>query len=227
MAAPDKNLRVSPSGPLATPLDTFPLEEMAGLVFQTVYTGSGNEFRNAIGPSDAAAALQGLQMYRGDGPALAGSSFNAQSLDPQFDATPFGLEAGIWRVEAHLCLGFDTRPPTAATFADLLATFHAVNADGSSAVSGAPPSSPVAKGITLGAASPPAPSTPGAAKSVVLETMLEVTEAMVGANGGPLPGLSCVLTRVNSPTTQVGDWDTTSGYLEFTTDCRLFVRRFR
>lgn len=223
MAAPSLNLRISPSGTLAGPEASIPLEEMAGLLLWTPGDGA-NSYRNAIGPSDAAAANLGIEYYRADGPSSAGGTFNTQPLAVQDDATPFGLSAGTWRVRTVLTMGFNTSIPLTPTYGALVGQVAALNDAGVPQVTGDLRASPIPKDITIGIDADH--SLPGVAHGFSADLFLIVTPAMVAGNGDvPLPGLSLQINRISS--TEGGAYDTTSGWLEFTHDAHMVVSRYR
>lgn len=212
MATP--RLRISPSGPLA--VDQSPFNEYAGNIYSVSKT-STTEYVGKIGPSDAAAPFaDAVTLGVGNSVGLPDNSVHL----PLANAEPVTFGPGLWLVELDLGIGFATAPASADTFADLnlSAQFSTV------------------AGVNIGAAvghlASPLPRTGtgtyggNVVHSTKIDFVLEVTDAMVAANGNlPVEALEITLSRITGSVN--GAYTTTSGWLEISKDTTVKVKRFR
>lgn len=235
MVAPNPQLRIPPSGPLAGP-NTNPLAEFAGALYKSSFIDNeGAEHIARIGPTDGGTFYQPAHVdvcYLARGGSAPQPSVGNKIITPMIGAQPspipsddFEFGVGIWLVEAIITCGFNTNVP--ATFdaaGGLAATFSILNADGSVATA-----FPSAGGLmSLAGGNALTQTSFRLIHSGKFQAAIPITNDMLAANANlPFKGLSCMLERTVTTEAIASIYSTSSGYLEFTSDCSLSIKRFR
>lgn len=223
MVAPNPKLRISPSGPLAG--DADPLKEFAGVAFGA---DGDADYIAHLGPAAFSnpADLR-VEFYRADGPVpVTGNPAQQIALDP-LNSDTFDLTEGVWLVEAVISCGFNTSGPLeAGVWGDLDVVFHALNTAGNPVASSTNVLSPIPRGVYN--SNEGDEDDYGLNHSTVKRALLTVSPEAVTANSSqPLPGLAMAVVRTDGQASTVGDYTSSSGWLEFTRDVSISVRRYR
>ena len=224
MAAPNPVLRVSPSGP-PTVAKTDPLFQYSGKQYQN----SNGQYLAKIGPSNATNPDElAIVFSKGDGPLPTGLGDATHVVLNQLvgDSADFNLGVGTYLCEAQISCGFNTSNPAVIdAWGQLDCAFFATGDAGQKLADGAVVTqTPIPRGVvhTGGGAG----SLDGLVHSVTVRQILEVTPAMIAANGNKdLPGFGMKVVRAAGPGSNVYSAD--SGWLEFTNNTTLFVRKYR
>jgi hypothetical protein len=226
MTAPNPQVRISPSGPLATGA-TDPFQEYAGAVYKA-NPGSpfpSNARAGRIGPStEPANELQYVLEKVGTGvPVLASVPANRGTMTgPGTLGAPlndFAVGAGLWLVEARVSLGFGTDLAALGSRGIVNVAASLVGDNGVDAVT-----------VSNGSQNYVGPSQDF--QTFVCPIVVEVTPAMVAANANaPLKGLNLKITRQS--TTEAADggywgaYNANSGTLQILSDSSVVIRRLR
>jgi hypothetical protein len=233
MAAPNPLVRISPSGPIlagdSPPLDAI-LAEYAGYTYIT--NGPVGSYVSAkIGPANAPADVSGvcfISLINGPADIQAASKNGSAQFRPlNGDMDTFnGFTVGSWLVEANLTLGFNTSAAHLGAFGTLTANALAVNNSNVTVASGSTQVPSVIPRAIQGAT--PGAQADGLAHSLTMKMVVVITEALIEANAGlPIPGMSLVLIRGDSSNGAVGNITNDSGYLEFGSDTKVTIKRYR
>lgn len=229
MVAPNPQLRISPSGPLTT-ATTNPLAEYSGAIFQSEYGEAEHIAR--IGPEGTFVANEAVCYLVRAGNSAPQPSVAPKIITPMYGAPPsedvseaFEFGKGIWLVEAVITCGFNTSEANAVDQSGALrATFSLLKDDGAASSSFPTPLSLIPNPGGDAAVT----NSMTAIHTMVFQATMEVTEAHISDNNNlPLRGLSCMLERLDSIEAIAQTYSTASGWLEFTSDCALKIRRFR
>lgn len=225
MVAPNPQVRISPSGALAgsSAPDGLapPLDGMAGAFFQLAddHAAPAGGYSSArIGPVGGASDhVPSAWLYKGIQPvAGAGNRSEFEALDADSDSLEMGI--GKWIVEASLTVGFESSAPTgAANGAALACSFQLLNDAGA----------PVGTADTDTVSIIPSQGSVGlgVVRTTIVRGILEVTQALIDANGGPLTGVQLFMTRQDSD--DAGSYGTSSGWLQFSHESTLSIKLYR
>lgn len=229
MVAPNPQLRISPSGPLAESSDDGglapPLDGMAGNLYGITPTGPTAQIIDAsIGPSTGPADKTSYcYLYSG--------SVNPDSNKINGQLNLFGLSsgvnygAGIWLVEADLEVGFTTSEAQLNFAGKLLMNTYLANADGSFVKADVDDGSVYGSVVTLGGVDSASSSFP-TMKAVAYKSLVQLTEADIETAGGELTSVRLRLQRATAPN-PVGAYGADSGYLQIGINGTVRVRRLR
>jgi hypothetical protein len=230
-------LRISPSGPLATDSTDDglapPLTEVAGYVFNCLpYDSSAPAPENlgdqqlssvAIGPSGGSNPNNGWFYLDGyPTPQTAAVTDSRQKIGPiGAEADNMELGVGSYIVEACLTAGYTTTNPFTSTPGQLIITPYWLKDDGS-ILTGGGSLSFSANMLPFGKSGEPG------FKGETLKAQFNVSQATVDSNGGPIKNFALKFTRGSSPTPSVlGNYDGSSGVLHFGRDSSVTIRRIK
>ncbi len=231
MVAPNPNVRIAPSGPIAGAEDPF--NQYAGAFFQVQgYNGNAANYSPAkIGPSSSGDFADRAYLVK-DG-ATQGVNIGAKSvaiMDGDTVSQDFRLGVGKWIVEASLQCGYDTTIPDIQTYGRVRIAFQTIDNAGVVIEDNiVDENSVLARGVIDGSSQSPSAAEWGVVNSGTFKKVIEITEAMILANGGnDFQAPQIELTRLDSNDGNLGDYGTTSGWLEFPrVSNNMTVRRFR
>lgn len=247
MAAPSLNVRVAPSGPLAGSGVSDPFSEYAGAVYQGNYISNIGPDVNAkinylnasIGPTNAEPEdVDTCYLYREGqtNPAIVATK-TSDFLEPiDGDSADFSMGVGKWLVESTISCGYNTsQPEDGGLFGALNVEAFFVTDDGSAVLASDVKETIISRACADVAGvgtTPPVPAIEqaqlGLVHTAVVRQVITVNDADVaGNNNQPFKGFVIGLTRVTSASSLVGIYTSTSGWLEFSRECQVVVRRYR